>query len=204
MRPQTAPDDGQCDGIPVEEIRAELQRLLDSQSFSASARNRRALRYMVERALAEPYKRIPAEALAREIYGRGAGFTSAKDPIVRVEMLRLRSDIDHYYHNSGQSNPLRITIPKGGYRPAFRHPGASGSDAAALPLTPGFKLGILRASLAGWAGRHEEASAAWQELVRAEPGIAANLEERVAREFADKAVTGLLLEGVRRAVEPAG
>ncbi len=203
MAQQVNSGDGQCDGVPVEEIRAELQRIVDSPAFTASARNRRALRYAVEWALAEPYKKLPAEKLAREIYGRGAGFTSVKDPIVRVEMLRLRRDLGHYYSNSGHVNPLRITIPRGGYRPAFQYPDAPGSNGAASPLARGFRLGILRVSLAGWAGRQDEATAAWQELVRTEPDALANLRERVAREFADETVTRLLLEGVWRAVAQA-
>lgn len=197
--------DGQHDGIPPEEVRAELQRVVDSPDFSASVRNRRALRMIVERALAEPAAKVAARDLATGIYGRGARFSSVKDPIVRVEMLRLRRDLAAYYGGPGAGNPLRLWIPKGGYRAVIRRAGEPMPDGSVPPGRNGvFALGVLRAALTEWAGCPEEAAKAWGQLLSQDPDVAANLEDKVSREFGDERVAQLVVEGVRRVAGRVG
>lgn len=41
------------------------------------------------------------------------------DPIVRVQMGRLRSKLRAYYNGPGLSDRVRIDVPLGGYVPAF-------------------------------------------------------------------------------------
>ena len=48
-----------------------------------------------------------------------SGFDPQNDPIVRIEVGRLRRDLEHYYLTDGRDDPIRITIPKGHYVPAF-------------------------------------------------------------------------------------
>ena len=42
-------------------------------------------------------------------------FDAQVDPIVRVEVGRLRRELDHYYLTDGRAEPFRIAIPKGRY-----------------------------------------------------------------------------------------
>ncbi len=190
---------GQHDGIPPEDVRAELQRIVDSPDFSASVRNRRALRMIVERALTEPAAKVAARDLATGIYGRGARFSSVKDPIVRVEMLRLRRDLAAYYGGPGTGNPLRLWIPKGGYRAVIRRAGEPMPDGAVPPGRDGaFASEILHTALAEWAGCLAEAEDAWRQLAGKNPDLAAHLEEKVSREFGHERVAQLVAEGVRR------
>lgn len=191
---------GQHDGIPAEEVRAELQRILDSADFTASARNRRALQLIVEHSLSEPAAKVPARVLATGIYGRGPDFSSLKDPIVRVEMLRLRKDLSGYYSGAGAANPLRIRIPKGSYRAAFRRAEEAVQDGAAgFRCNEDFVSGVLHAALAGLAGRREEAAAAFHNLLRMQPDLIGHLQERVSSRFRDERVVRLLVEGLSRA-----
>lgn len=197
--------DGQHDGIPVEEIRAELQRVVGSPDFGASVRNRRALQLIVEYALTEPAAKVAARELATGIYGRGARFSSVKDPIVRVEMLRLRRDLAAYYGGPGAGNPLRLWIPKGGYRAVIRRAGEPMPDGAVPPGRDGvFASGVLRAALTEWAGCPEEAAEAWRQVLGKDPDAAANLEEMVSREFGDERVAQLVVEGIRRVAGRVG
>ncbi|WP_164661301.1 hypothetical protein [Tropicibacter sp. Alg240-R139] len=53
------------------------------------------------------------------VFGRDETFDQQVDPIVRLEARRLRQDIDGYYAGPGREDPLRLTIPKGGYAPRF-------------------------------------------------------------------------------------
>ena len=64
--------------------------------------------------------------------GAGHTFDAQRDRVVRFEARRLRRDLDSYYVDTGARDPVRITIPKGGYVPHFewhRAPtGAPSSD----------------------------------------------------------------------------
>ena len=56
-------------------------------------------------------------AIALAVFGRGASFDPQADPVVRLEARRLRRDLDSYYMEAGQYDPVRISIPKGSYVP---------------------------------------------------------------------------------------
>lgn len=103
------------------DARAELGRVLASTDFPASERNRRFLAYVVEMELEGRVEDINAKAVATRVFGRRAGFDPNKDPIVRIEAGKLRRDLETYYLKSGVRNPLRLTLPRGGYRPAFAY-----------------------------------------------------------------------------------
>jgi hypothetical protein len=139
------------DGRPSpEEIRACLARLLGSAAFHASDRRRRLLAYAVEQTLAGRAGRLKAFDLAVAVLGRDERFDPAGDPIVRIEVGRLRRDLDHYYEADGREDSIRITIPKGHYVPAFE---VRDQDAAPEPIAaapPAWRLGWRR--LLGWRG----------------------------------------------------
>jgi TolB-like protein len=108
-----------------EQIRNALARILSSDGFSASARNRRLLEYVVGETLAGRADRIKAYALATVVFERGADFDPQLDPVVRLEASRLRKALEHYYLTAGKDDPIRIDIPKGSYIPSFEPTGAA-------------------------------------------------------------------------------
>lgn len=103
--------------ISAEEVRQELQRIVQSRDFPSSDRNRRFLINVVEKWLHGRSAEITAKSVAVEVFGRSHLFVSSLDPIVRIEAGKLRRDLETYYLKSGRRNPLRITIPRGGYIP---------------------------------------------------------------------------------------
>ncbi|MFL5337591.1 MAG: tetratricopeptide repeat protein [Geminicoccaceae bacterium] len=105
--------------LSADDVRAQLARLLESAGFAASPRRRRLLAYIVEQTLAGHGGRLKAFDLAIAVLGRDERFDAQNDPIVRIEVGRLRRDLDHYYESTGQGDAIRITIPKGRYVPAF-------------------------------------------------------------------------------------
>ena len=120
--PQTATFTRQPpDGITAEEKRAELDRIVASADFPATPRKRKILAYLVDRALENPSVRraVSARDIATCVLGREESFNPNNDPIVRIEIAKLRRDLDLYYLKSGRRNPLRIDIPRGGYDPLF-------------------------------------------------------------------------------------
>ena len=108
-----------------EQIRNALARILSSEGFSASARNRRLLEYVVGETLAGRADRIKAYTLATVVFERGADFDPQLDPVVRLEASRLRKALEHYYLTAGKDDPIRVSIPKGSYIPSFEPAGAA-------------------------------------------------------------------------------
>ena len=99
--------------------RAELRRVLDSPDFPATPRNRRFLEFVAGKVLAGHAGRIEAYDIGTAVFGRPESFNPLTDPIVRIEAGKLRRDLETYYLKSGRANPLRLILPKGGYRPEF-------------------------------------------------------------------------------------
>lgn len=105
--------------LSVEGCRAQLNRILNSADFEATGREHRFLSHVVEETLSGRGGRIKAYSIAVEVFGRDVSFDPQTDPIVRIEAGHLRRSLERYYLTAGQSDPILITIPKGGYVPAF-------------------------------------------------------------------------------------
>ncbi len=112
-------------------VRTQLERILASDHFDASERNRRFLRYVVEECLDGRAQQIKAYCIAVSVFNREPSFDPQSDPIVRLEAGRLRRSLDHYYLTAGRDDPIRIVVPKGGYAPRFER--MSGEPPPALP-----------------------------------------------------------------------
>jgi len=101
------------------EVLSELERILASDAFDASARNRAFLRHVVDETLAGRADRIKGYTVAQEVFHRDADFDPQLDPVVRIEASRLRRSLERYYLTAGKRDALRIELPKGGYVPTF-------------------------------------------------------------------------------------
>lgn len=108
-----------ADAIPIDAARGALETLLGHRAFAASPRRKRLLAYLVEQTLAGRAARLKAFDIAVAVLGRDERFDPQQDPIVRLEVRRLRRDLEHYYLTAGAADPIRIDIPKGGYVPVF-------------------------------------------------------------------------------------
>ncbi|WP_420342086.1 tetratricopeptide repeat protein [Paenirhodobacter sp.] len=65
-----------------------------------------------------------------DVLGRGASFEPSLDPIVRIEISRLRSALEAYYATYGRESSVSIELPRGRYAVRFV---ASGNAAVTLP-----------------------------------------------------------------------
>ena len=102
-----------------DEVRAQLERIIDSVEFAVSERARSFLRYVVGEALDGRGERIKAYSIAVEVLGRDEGFDANADPAVRLEAGRLRRALERYYLVAGQADPVLIEIPQGATEPAL-------------------------------------------------------------------------------------
>lgn len=173
---------------------AELQRILESPDFETSPRNRVFLELAVESTLAG--RRISGYDVAVEAFGRAPNFNASKDPIVRIECSKLRKALEIYYLKSGRHNPLRLTIPKGGYQVLFRR--TEGRDQAAAGRAARLdaeSAALLRAAIAGWAGAGVDTFRASGEKLRL-PAAADEILQTMRA--VDPALHDLVQEGLRR------
>ena len=58
-----------------------------------------------------------------EVFDRPETFDPTVDPLVRIEAARLRDKLREYYEADGQSDPIRIDLPKGSYTPQIEFQG---------------------------------------------------------------------------------
>ena len=135
LEPRAAASATVSGGPTAAEMQAELRRVIESKDFPATARNRAFLQYVVEREMSGEGESISAYAVATAVFGRSELFNSLLDPIVRIEAGKLRRDLETYYLKSGRRNPLRITIPRGAYRPRFELADGKSADTPAQSAT---------------------------------------------------------------------
>lgn len=135
--------------VPVEAVRAELRKILESASFTATERSRKLLDYLVSETLAGRGGRIKAYCIGTGVFGRPESFDPQKDPIVRIEAARLRRELEHYYLTEGAGDGVVIDIPKGGYVPRFLQRDVAASEVQSEPAAAA-AAGVVKAPAANW------------------------------------------------------
>lgn len=114
-------------------IDRQLEAIFASADFVSAPKMRQLLRYLVDATLSGDAERLKGYAIGVDVFERGVQFDPGADPIVRVQAGRLRKLLDTYYRTTGQGDPIRIGIPKGGYAVALDF---SGDGAAAGSVPP--------------------------------------------------------------------
>jgi tetratricopeptide (TPR) repeat protein len=114
-------------------IESHLEKILGSDAFTTVDSLRRLLSFVVHETVAGRGDDVKEYSLGVCVLGKGDSFDPKADPIVRVQMRRLRERLARYYATEGRNDPLFIDIPKGRYVPAFR-PAAAGGVASAPPI----------------------------------------------------------------------
>jgi hypothetical protein len=94
-------------------------RMAATQRFSRSALLTKFLLYVSERALSGQSSGINEHQIGIHVFGRDDRFKRSDDNIVRNYARILRKRINDYFLNEGQQEPLRLSIPRGGYVPIF-------------------------------------------------------------------------------------
>jgi TolB-like protein len=100
--------------ISTEEIHSALSRVLRSDIFVRAPRMSQLLRFLVIRIAGRAGSAVSASAIAAEVFGRDAdSFDPSIDPIVRVQLGRLRDKLNRYYASVDCDAALRFDIPIG-------------------------------------------------------------------------------------------
>jgi serine/threonine-protein kinase len=91
---------------------ALADKVAQSAAFSRSKRHAALLNFLASQPVGAEIKET---LIGHEFFGRPAGYDPKLDPVVRVEMRRLRDRLQTYYDAEGLSDPWRLDIPKGAY-----------------------------------------------------------------------------------------
>lgn len=121
--------------------------MLASTSFAGAERPARLLRFIVTESLHGRAAELKETVLGVQVLGRSPGFDPKLDPIVRVEISRLRTRIDLYYGSQGQDDKVQIILPKGTYVPVFQLRDDPAERAAPSPVSrrPGVAAALVTA-----------------------------------------------------------
>ncbi|NHZ93144.1 hypothetical protein F2P45_29650 [Massilia sp. CCM 8733] len=121
------------------EVTAALGRLLASAPFAKAHRMRRLLRFLVERRMACPAQSFKEMIIGIEVFDRDpARYDPAEDPIVRVQMGRLRKRLQTYYAMESVHADVIFSVPLGSFAPTIARAGRhAGSGEACYTIAIG-------------------------------------------------------------------
>ena len=108
-----------------EDVEQTLQRICISAEFAKAGRAKDILQFIVRHSLAKPGISLSERDIAAEVLDSPDDWDPKIDPSIRITVGRLRAKLDRYYALSGDSDPVRIELPKGSYVPrlVFQDPG---------------------------------------------------------------------------------
>lgn len=123
----------------ADEVRLAVRAILVSEIFAKAPRMCDLLAYLIDRKLGGSASELSEYAIGLKVFRRDAhSYDTFLDPVVRVQMGRLRSRLATYYLAHGGQYGVRIAIPPGTYVPvigmAARPRRAAGRQLEVLPL----------------------------------------------------------------------
>ena len=124
--------------VEPDEVREVLERIVRRPEFADAPRLSAFLQFVVNETLEGRASRVKAYTIATSVFGRDASFDPQTNPVVRVEAMRLRQALNHYFAVAGSNEPIEIRMDRGTYVPEFlRRPEAqvqnNVAEAAASP-----------------------------------------------------------------------
>lgn len=127
-------EEADAEPIPAAEVQAACKLILASDLFRNSPRMSRLLRFLVEKAISGAVLDTRECAIGIAVFDRNAPvYNTSEDPIVRVQVGRLRGKLKTYYSTIGVGSDIEISIPVGGYMPVVRRVNAVNRNFRHLP-----------------------------------------------------------------------
>lgn len=125
--------------ILATEIRVACKSILVSDLFQNSPRMCRLLKFLVDKALEDAIRDTSEYAIGIGVFDRNPSlYNTGDDPIVRVQIGRLRTKLRNYYASSECRDDIEVMVPLGSYMPTFkrRHPPITHHRAACIAIYP--------------------------------------------------------------------
>lgn len=118
VRPMTSPSLSAPAIISFIEIQSALQQILSSSLFAKAQRTSRLLQFLISKRLDNEVGDISEYTIGLEVFDRDPKtYSTCDDPIVRVQMGRLRERLKTYYATLNLNADVILSIPIGNYMP---------------------------------------------------------------------------------------
>ena len=98
------------------EPEVQLERILNSDTFHASAALRRLLQFLVHKAIAGEADQLKEYSIGVDAFGKPPTYDPRSDAIVRLQVGRLRQKLGDYYRTEGKDDPIIFELPKGHFK----------------------------------------------------------------------------------------
>lgn len=105
--------------LQKEKILIQTRTICASKEFNAKKKLCKLFIYIVDKALEGDEGSLKGYSIGLEVFNRPKDFKPEDDPIVRIQVGRLRRSLELYYLKEGANDKIRITIPKGANIPKF-------------------------------------------------------------------------------------
>ncbi len=92
---------------------AQVERILQSETFRASGVLRRLLRYLADKAFSGEADQLKEYTIGIDAFGKPQSYDPRQDAIVRLQVGRLRQKLGEYYRTEGKDDPVLLDLPKG-------------------------------------------------------------------------------------------
>jgi hypothetical protein len=95
---------------------AQVDRILQSDTFRASGVLRRLLRYLADKAFSGEADQLKEYAIGIDAFGKPPTYDPRQDAIVRLQIGRLRQKLGEYYRTEGKDDAVLLDLPKGHFK----------------------------------------------------------------------------------------
>jgi TolB-like protein len=110
--------EGRATAPSPEDVWHSVRQLMASPVFVKAPRMCQLLSFLIEKKLSGKEDEITEYAIGREVFRRDARcYDTTLDPVVRVQVGRLRGRLATYYAEQGAALAVRVTLPLGNYIP---------------------------------------------------------------------------------------
>jgi hypothetical protein len=127
-----------CDTLSTDQCQQQIQRIIRSSTFRNALTLQQLFQFVAEKAVSGTADGLKEYTIGVEAFGRKQDFDPKTDPIVRVQIHRLRQKLREYYELEGSQDPVLVEVPKGHYLPHFESvssPASGTADSSAPPAT---------------------------------------------------------------------
>jgi hypothetical protein len=98
------------------EERAQVDRILESETFHSSAVLRRLLRFLADKAFSGEADQLNEYSIGIDALGKPSTYDPRQDAIVRLHVGRIRQKLGEYYRTEGKDDPVVVELPKGRFK----------------------------------------------------------------------------------------
>ena len=158
-----------CMLVGEEKPSAQVERILQSDTFRSSGVLRRLFRFLADKAFCGEADQLKEYSIGIDAFGKPPTYDPRQDAIVRLQVGRLRQKLGEYYRTEGKDDPVVMELPKGRFKLSWQ---ARSAPVAPLDPVSTADPGVTPAALAALRDRSGRSIAAFRSLGRIFGGTA--------------------------------